>query len=396
MTASGRVKKVMSMVTQREVLDEEAVEYVKVVERFCAERIAPIASEIDRRDEWFPDVLKECAAMGLQGVMVADDRTIDPARIFLAEATSEVLASYSPSVAIAIGAARLHTVMLATHASPEVRDRWLDPVINAEAFGSMGISEPEAGSDIRNARTVARRDGEGWILDGSKAWTTLSPISSFTVVLAKLGSADRGAEFGMFLVERGMPGMSYGENDSLVGYRGVPMANVYFDGIAIPPEFVLAESDGFKRILAGLNFARIEAASLGVGILRGCLRHVSSYARSRVTFGSVIANHQAIQLRAGDMAMKLEAARALQLAAARSYATGHVDHDLCAMSKVFASDAAMDAATRAVSVFGGMGVSEDYEIERYMRDAKATQIFDGTSDVLTLQIGRSALSREDW
>lgn len=386
----------MSTLSPPSALDEAAADYVKVVEDFCRDRIAPVASRIDRSDEWFPDVLEECAELGLQGVMVGDDRTIDPTRIFVAEATSEILASYSPSVALAVGAARLHTIMLATHALPEVRDRWLDRVMNAEAFGSMGISEPEAGSDIRNARTVARRDGDGWVLDGGKAWTTLSPISSFTVVLAKLESADRGAEFGMFLVERGMPGMSYGENDSLVGYRGVPMANVYFDGIQIPPEFVLAERGGFKSILEGLNFARLEAGSLGVGILRGCLRHTTAYARSRVTFDTVIANHQAIQLRIGDMAMKLQAARALQHAAAATYATGRVDPDLCAMAKVFASDAAMAAATQAVSVFGGIGVSEEYPIERYMRDAKATQIFDGTSDLLTLQVGRSALGRETW
>ena len=377
-------------------LDADAIDYLKVVEDFCRDRIAPVATQIDRSDEWFPDVLKECADLGLQGIMVGEDRAIDASRIFVAEATSQVLASYSPSVALAVGAARLHTIMLATHASPQVRDRWLDRVIGAEAFGSMGISEPEAGSDIRNARTVAHPDGDGWILDGGKAWTTLSPISDFTIVLAKLGSAERGAEFGMFLVERGMPGMSYGENDSLVSYRGVPMANVYFDGIEIPPEYVLAASGGFRSILEGLNFARLEAGSLGVGIIRGCLRHISSYAHSRVTFETAIANHQAIQLRAGEIVTRFEAARSLQHAAAVSYATGSVDPDLCAMAKVFASDSAMAAATQAVSVFGGMGVSEEYEIERYMRDAKATQIFDGTSDLLTMQVGRAALGREDW
>lgn len=377
-------------------LDETGADFIEVVETFSRDRIGPVARQIDRSDEWFPEVLKECAELGLQGIMVADDRTIDPARIHIADATTEVLASYSPSVALAVTAARLHTIMLATYATPEVRDRWLDAVMSAEAFGSMGISEPEAGSDIRNARTVARRQGDGWVLDGGKAWTTLSPISSFTVVLAKLGSADRGAEFGMFLVEREMPGMSYGKNDSLVGYRGVPMANVYFDGVEVPSEYVLAESGGFMSILEGLNFARLEAGALGVGILRGCLRHISAYARSRVTFGTAIANHQAIQLRTGDIATKLEAARGLLNAAARSYAIGRVDADLCAMSKVFATDSAMDAATQAVSVFGGMGVSEEQEIERYMRDAKATQIFDGTSDVLTLQVGRSALRKEDW
>lgn len=386
----------MSMQATALALDEDSADYLKVVERFCRDRVGPVAASIDRSDEWFPELLGECAELGLQGIMVGDDRRIDPTRIHIAEATSEVLASYSPAVALAVGAARLHTIMLATHASPQVRDRWLEPITRAEAFGSMGISEPEAGSDIRNARTVARRDGDGWRLDGGKAWTTLSPVSSFTVVLAKLDTVERGAEFGVFLVERGMPGMSYGENDSLTGYRGVPMANVYFDGIELPPEFVLAESGGFRSILQGLNFARLEAGSLGVGILRGCLRHVSAYAGSRVTFDTAIANHQAIQLRAGEMVTRYHAARSLQHAAAGSYATGRVDPDLCATAKVFATDSAMAAATQAVSIFGGMGVSEEYEIERYMRDAKATQIFDGTSDLLTLQVGRSALGRADW
>jgi len=386
----------MSTLSVAPFVDDANADYLQSVENFCRERIASAAQRIDRGEKWFAEVLRECDALGLQGIMVADDRTIDPTRVFIAEATTEILASYSPSVALAVGAARLHTITLATHATPETRDRWLDPVMNAEAFGSMGISEPEAGSDIRNARTVARRDGEHWILEGGKAWTTLSPISSFTIVLSKIDSVERGADFGLFLIERGMPGMSYGEEDLLIGYRGVPMANVYFDEIQVPPENVLADSGGFRRILEGLNFARLEAASLGVGILRGCLRHASAYARLRVTFGTAIANHQAIQLRVGDIAMKLHAARALLEAAARSYSTGHADPDLCASAKVTASDSAMAAATQAVSVFGGMGVSTANEIERYMRDAKATQIFDGTSDVLTLQVGRSALAREDW
>lgn len=377
-------------------IDADGRDYLGVVESFCKDRIGPAAKSIDRSDEWFPELMKECAELGLQAIMIDEDGNLDRSTIYIAEATTEILASYSPAVAIAVGAARLHTVMLSTYASPDVKERWLGPVMRAEAFGSMGISEPGAGSDIRNGLTVATRDGDGWVLNGSKAWTTLSPVADFTVVLAKLEATGRDAKFGLFLAERGMLGFTYGTNDSLIGYRGVPMANTYYDGVAIPASHVLSDDDGFYGILGALNFARLEAGSLGVGIMRGCLRHVSSYANQRVAFGLAIAQHQAIQLRAGEMVTRLNAARGLLHSAAVTYAQGTPDSDLCAMAKVFASDSAMATATQAISVFGGMGVSEESEIERYMRDAKTTQIFDGVSDLLTMQVGRSALGATNW
>lgn len=374
----------------------EEDEYLAVVRRFCVKSIAPAAAEIDRTDQWFPDLMADAASLGLQSLLIDDDGLFAPEHVGLADRTTELIASYSPSVGIAIGAARLHSLMLAQFGSSAVRDRWLKPILAAEVFGSIGISESGAGSDIRAGQTVARRDGGGWVLNGAKAWTTLSPVADFTVVLAKIDNADRDALMGMFLVERGMDGFSHGANEPLISYRGVPMAATYFDDVWVPDENVLSAADGFAGILQALNFARVEAAALGRGIMRGCLRHVAAYAAERVVFERPLASHQATQLRAANMAIRLEAARGLSRSAAESFATGAPHPQLCAAAKAYAAEAAMQSATEAVSLFGGLGVTQQFEIERYFRDAKATEIFDGTGDVLALQVGRWALGRSDW
>jgi alkylation response protein AidB-like acyl-CoA dehydrogenase len=378
------------------VANEESVSYLATLEKFCKDRIAPRADRIDREDKWFPDLLGECAVLGIQGLLV-DETGFRRDSVILADEVTRLIASYSPSVGLALCAAHIQTVMLANYGSAAVRQKWLGRVIAAEAFGSMGISEPEAGTDLRNVRTVARPAGDDtWVVNGAKTWTTLSPISDFTIVLAKLDSLDRTAEMGVFLVERDMPGVSYGANESLIGYHGLPMANVYLENVRIPAANIMTAEGGFKSVLQGLNFARIGAASLGAGILRGCLRLTTTYARNRVTFGTQIANHQLVQLRIGEIMHHLAAAESLCHAAATSYATGNPDPTLLASAKVFCTDAAMAAATACVTVFGGMGVTEQYAIQRYLRDAKCTQIFDGTSDILTLQVGRAGLAREDW
>lgn len=380
----------------KDFMATEEGEYLEVVRRFCAKSIAPAAAEIDRTDRWFPDLMADAASLGLQSLLVDDDGLFVPENVGLADRTTELIASYSASVGLAVGAARLHSLMLARFGSPAVRDRWLKPILTAEAFGSMGISESGAGSDIRAGQTVARRDGGGWVLNGAKAWTTLSPVADFTVVLAKIDNGGRDAPTGMFLVERGMDGFSHGASEPLISYRGVPMADTYFDDVWVPEENVLSAAGGFAAILEALNFARVEASALGRGIIRGCLRHVAAYAGERVVFERPLASHQATQLHAANMAIRLEAARGLSRSAAESFVKGAPHPQLCAAAKAYAADAAMQSATEAVSLFGAVGVTQQFEIERYFRDAKATQIFDGTGDVLALQVGKWALGRSDW
>lgn len=371
-------------------------DYLAVVTKFCASEVAPRAAEIDRKDEWFPDLVAGAGGLGLQGILFDEKDELDLSRIHLADSTTEIIASYLPALGITLGAARLHLFMLSRYASPALREKWFERLQTGSAIGSMGISEPGSGSDIRSGRTVARlRDGE-WVLNGAKAWTTLSPVSDFTIVLAKIETSARDADTGMFLVERGTEGFSYGENDPLISYRGVPMANTYFDDVRVSEENVMLTSGGFAGIMQALNFARLEASALGRGIIRGCLRLVSQYTAERVVFDQPLARHQATQLHAADMAIRLESARGLSRSAADSFLGEQPNPTLCAAAKSYAADAAMQTASEAVSLFGGYGVSQQFEIERYFRDAKATQIFDGTADVLGLQIGRWALSQTDW
>lgn len=371
--------------------------FLDAVDDFSRDRVVPAATAIEAEDRWFPELLAECAGLGLQGIMIDDDLALDATRMHVAQATTEILASYSPSVALGVGTARIHSVLLAAFGSPELKERWLAPLMEAKVFGSIGISEPEAGSDVRNMRTVASPDGAGgYVLNGTKRWITLAPIADFTIVLAKVGSGERDAGMAMMVVDTDSPGVTVGANESLISYRGIPNSDLYFDDVVVPADQVLTSSEGLKGVLAGLNFARIEAASLGVGMMRGVLRVATAYARDRVAFEVPIARHQAVQLRLGTIAIRHEAARGLVRRAADGYATGKVDPGLCAMAKVFATDAAMESATEGVSLLGGMGVTTNFAMERFFRDAKATQIFDGTSDLLTLMVGERAAARTDW
>lgn len=383
-------------IAHSELYSDEEVELLDVVTSYCATRLNDAAMDIDSQSRWFDDILRDVAQIGLQGIMLDDAETINRERLRVAEASNEIVASYSPAVGLALNGARMHASMLATLATQQMREKWLDPILNATAFGSVGISEPDAGSDIRNIRTVARRKGDGWSLTGSKRWITLAPVADFSFILAKIESTDRDAETGLFIVERGMKGLEYGRPDDLIGYRGLPTGDINLDEVFITSEYVVAETRGLQTMMEVLNVGRIGAATLGAGVIRGCLRNVARYTHDRWVFGSKLADLPGVQLRTARMYTDLEASRGLIRSAIDAYVIGRPDETLVGLTKVFSTEAAMNAASDAVELAGAYGLTREGGFERYFRDAKVTQIFDGTPDVLLLRVGRSALRRTNW
>jgi alkylation response protein AidB-like acyl-CoA dehydrogenase len=376
-------------------VEPDAKELLQVVQRFCVDEVEPLARQIDEVAEFFPGLLKTAGEIGLQSLITTDTGEIEFSGLPLAHETNEIIASYSGAVALAVSITRLHAYLLCRYARPEIRDRWLPGLLEGTTFGSFMISEPHAGTDVRAITTVARRDGDDWVISGEKAWITQSPAAQFGIVLAKIDSRDRDADTGAFVVDYATPGLTVGRDEPMAGFRGVPMANVMFDGVRVPDEARL-EVDGFNGMLEGVNLARLDAASYGLGFMRGCLRACADYTTSREAFGAAIADLQLVQAAMGQMLADYLSSREMVLAALRSFMKGDGgDVALVSAAKLVASEAAMRSAVTAVQLLGGSGMHMDYPVQRFMRDSKVIQIIDGTSQIHLLMLGRSA-TRIDW
>jgi alkylation response protein AidB-like acyl-CoA dehydrogenase len=377
-------------------LNADAQEFLGVVNDFCVSQVAPRAQEIDLTGEFFPDLLASAADIGLQGLIFTDDGAIDPTMFALAHETTELVASYSGAVALGISIARLHGYLLAAYAPAEIRDRWLPGLIDGSLRGSFALSEPHSGTDIRAGRTVATEiDAETVSITGEKAWITQSPAAHFCIVLTKMGSTDRDAQTAAFVVPLDTPGVEVGQDEPMSGFRGMPMAGVHFDDCRIPSSWRL-NVDGFRGMLEGLNLARLDAGCYGVGFMRAALRETSAYVRDREAFGKTLADLQIVQDKLGRLHADYLAARSLLREGVTSFAGGGGgDAHLISAAKMIASDAAMRHAVEAVQLHGGYGVHLHYPVQRLMRDAKITQIIDGTSEIHSLMLGRAA-ARADW
>jgi alkylation response protein AidB-like acyl-CoA dehydrogenase len=376
-----------------DITDEEV--FRARVATFCHDHLAPRARAGDDGD-FFADLLEEAGRLGLLALMFDDERRLRLDHMPLIQETTELAASVFGAFAVALGSLRLQAYLLARHASAELVDRWLEPLLAGTTYGAFGVTEPGAGTDVRAIRTVARRDGDGWRLTGEKCWIGLAPVASFAIVLAKLDHDGRDAETVALVVDCESPGLERGEPEDLLSFRGMPLGSLRFDDVRIPAGHALSV-DGFRGMMEGINLARIDAATYACGFLRGALRHCARRAAERTAFEQRLGDLQAIQLKAGRMATDYEAARRLTLAAGESFSRGDGgDPTLLSQAKLFATDAAMRNAIEAVQIFGASGVHMDSDVQRLMRDAKAAQIFDGTSEIHALMIGRSALQSELW
>lgn len=241
----------------------DEVSFLADVERFARTELVDAP--------WDVALLRRCGEIGLQSLLQDENGRLDESRLPLAVAASELLGSLAPAVALAVGASRIHSLVVGEIGSAELRAKWLDGLLDGRAIGSMAISESEAGSDVRAISTTARRSDAGWVLNGQKLWVTLGPVAHLTIVLAKLETRSRESEMGVFVVERGQEGVSYGPSES-VDALAVPLGSLSLQDVLVPPTHVVAAPGGFRSILTAVNYARLEAACTGAGIQRAALR----------------------------------------------------------------------------------------------------------------------------
>jgi alkylation response protein AidB-like acyl-CoA dehydrogenase len=289
---------------------------------------------------------------------------------------------------------KLGTLPLLLAASEEVKAKYLPPVARGEAMFSYGLSEREAGSDVASMKTRACRDGDDWVLNGQKSWITNAGESEFYTVLAVTDpDGRRGANVSAFVVERSDDGFSFGEPERKMGIKGSPTRELHFDNVRIPGDRIVgAPGEGLKIALRTLDHTRVTIGAQALGIAQGALDFAVGYVRERKQFGKRIADFQGIQFMLADMAMTVEAARQMVYAAAAKSERNDADLSFFgAAAKAYASDVAMQVTTDAVQLLGGYGYTRDFPVERMMRDAKITQIYEGTNQIQRIVMARHLL-----
>jgi alkylation response protein AidB-like acyl-CoA dehydrogenase len=379
-------------------LSEEHEALRESVRALADDKIAPRAAEVDRTGEFPWDVYEALVKADLQAVHIPEAYGGAGADAIATAIVIEEVARACASSSLIPAVNKLGTVPLLLAASEEVKAAYLPPVARGEAMFSYALSEPEAGSDAAAMKTRAVRSDDGYVLNGVKRWITNAGVSKYYTVMAVTDPAAGPNGISAFVLEDGDPGFSFGAPEHKLGIKGSPTRELYFDNCRIPAvRMIGAEGTGFRTALATLDHTRITIAAQALGIAQGALDYATGYVKERKQFGKPIAEFQGLQFMVADMAMKIEAARQLTYAAAAKSERamhGQVAADLTFISsacKCFASDVAMEVTTDAVQLLGGYGYVSDYPVERMMRDAKITQIYEGTNQIQRMVMARQLL-----
>ncbi|MEU4542736.1 acyl-CoA dehydrogenase family protein [Nonomuraea dietziae] len=379
-------------------LTEEHEMLRETVRALADEKIAPRAAEADEREEFPWDVYKALVAADLHAIHVPEEYGGAGADALAAVIVIEEVARACASSSLIPAVNKLGTVPLLLSASSSLKERYLTPVASGEAMFSYALSEPEAGSDAAAMKTRAVLDGDHYVLNGVKMWITNAGVSEYYTVMAVTDPSAGARGISAFVVEKSDEGVSFGPKEKKLGIKASPTRQVILENVRIPVSRMIGEpGTGFKTALATLDHTRVTIAAQALGIAQGALDYAIGYVKERKQFGKPIADFQGLQFMIADMGMKLEAARQLTYyAAAKSELAMHgkPQKDLTFLSsaaKCAASDAAMEITTDAVQLLGGYGYTREFPVERMMRDAKITQIYEGTNQIQRMVMARQLL-----
>jgi alkylation response protein AidB-like acyl-CoA dehydrogenase len=363
------------------------------VREVCDARVAPHAAEADESGEFPKASYEALRASDFHAPHIPSEYGGAGADALATAIVIEEVARACASSSLIPAVNKLATMPLILAGSDELKQKYLTPVAAGEAMFSYCLSEPEAGSDAASMTTRAVLDGDHWVLNGVKRWITNAGVSEYYTVFALTDPPARSKGISAFVVEKSDEGVSFGAPEKKLGIKGSPTREVYFDNVRIPLDRMIgAEGTGFATAMRTLDHTRVTIAAQAVGIAQGALDFARGYVKERRQFGQPVADFQGIQFMLADMGMKLEAARQMTYVAAAKSERGDADLTYFgAAAKCFASDAAMEITTDAVQLLGGYGYTRDYPVERMMRDAKITQIYEGTNQVQRIVIARQLL-----
>ncbi|MFD9027888.1 acyl-CoA dehydrogenase [Streptomyces parvulus] len=354
-------------------------------------KIAPHAAAVDEEARFPREALTALTANDLHAVHVPEEYGGAGADALATVIVIEEVARVCASSSLIPAVNKLGSLPVILSGSEELKKKYMSPLAKGDGMFSYCLSEPDAGSDAAGMKTKAVRDGDFWVLNGVKRWITNAGESEFYTVMAVTDPDKRSRGISAFVVEKSDEGVSFGAPEKKLGIKGSPTREVYLDNVRIPADRMIGEEGtGFATAMKTLDHTRITIAAQALGIAQGALDYAKGYVKERKQFGKPIADFQGVQFMLADMAMKIEAARQLTYAAAAKSERG--DSDLTfqgAAAKCFASDVAMEVTTDAVQLLGGYGYTRDYPVERMMRDAKITQIYEGTNQVQRIVMARN-------
>jgi butyryl-CoA dehydrogenase len=376
------------------VLTDEQEMTRKMVRDFAEKELKPGAEERDDKEEFSRAIFDKMGQLGLTGIPWPEEYGGGGCDFISYVIAVEELSRVDASTGTTLSA---HTSLAGwpvyKYGNEEQKKKYLEPMALGEKLGAYALTEATAGTDAANQKTTAKLEGDSYVLNGNKIFITNGAEAETYIVFAVTDKEKKAKGISAFIVEKGMPGFNFGKKERKMGLRSSPTLELIFENCRVPKENLLgAEGEGFKIAMSTLDGGRNGIAAQAVGIAQGAMEEAINYAKSREQFGQPIANFQAISFMLADMGTKIEAARLLTYQAAYLESAGLPYGKASAMAKLYAAEMAMEVTTNAVQIFGGYGYTRDYPVERFMRDAKITQLYEGTSEVQRLVISRYLLS----
>ncbi|SBS70337.1 Acyl-CoA dehydrogenase [uncultured Mycobacterium sp.] len=375
------------MPVDRLLPNQDAADLIALTRDICSHVLSPIVDEHERTETYPEGVFAQLGAAGLLSLPQPENwgGGGQPFEVYL-QVLEEIAARWA-AVAVAVSVHSLSCHPLLAFGTDEQRERWLPGMLSGEQIGAYSLSEPQAGSDAAALRCAAVPAGDNYVINGSKAWITHGGRADFYTLFARTGDGSKGIS--CFLVPSDQPGLSFGKPEEKMGLAAIPTTSAFYDNAAIEAERRIgAEGQGLQIAFSALDSGRLGIAAVAVGIAQAALDEACAYANDRTTFGRKIIDHQGLGFLLADMAAAVASARATYLDAARRRDSGRPYSQQASVAKLVATDAAMKVTTDAVQVLGGVGYTRDYRVERYMREAKITQIFEGTNQIQRLVIAR--------
>jgi alkylation response protein AidB-like acyl-CoA dehydrogenase len=375
-------------------LTEEQEQIRELARDFAARELRPRAAQWDAKQVFHADVLPMLAELGFFGMLLPEEYDGLNLGMLTYLVALEQIAWGDASVAITLSVHNsLPTEMILKYGSEEQKRRWLPAMARGEILSAFALSEAGAGSDAASLQARAERDGDGWLLNGEKMWVTNGAAAGVLVVMVRTDAPGerRGARgIGAFVVPTDTPGYEVGKKEDKMGLRGSETVSVAFNDLRLGSEALLGDPDkGLIYALSSLEGGRVGVGAQALGIAQAALEHAVAYAGEREQFGRPIKDFQGLAFKLADMATRIEASRGLLHRAARAWDAGHLDLQLSSMTKLFCSETAVWVTSQAINIFGGYGFMRDYPVEKLFRDAKVTEIYEGTSEIQRLVIARS-------
>ena len=376
-----------AMPVDRLLPDQDAADLIALTRDIADKVLTPIVDEHERSETYPEGVFAQLGTAGLLSLAQPEEwgGAGQPFEVYLQ--VLEELAARWAAVAVAVSVHSLSCNPLLSFGTDEQKQRWLPGMLSGDQIGAYSLSEPQAGSDAAALRCAAVPTGDGYVVNGSKSWITHGGRADFYNLFARTGEGSRGVS--CFLIPADQPGLSFGKPEEKMGLAAVPTTSAFYDNAVVDAERRIgAEGQGLQIAFSALDAGRLGIAAVAVGIAQAALDEACAYANERTTFGRKIIDHQGLGFLLADMAAAVTGARATYLDAARRRDAGRPYSQQASVAKLVATDAAMKVTTDAVQVLGGVGYTRDYRVERYMREAKITQIFEGTNQIQRLVIAR--------